>query len=48
MLRYLEQVEHVDEFEMEEIRGNQALKESITEGLEDGGERRGMYVLRGV
>lgn len=44
VLRYLEQVEHIDELEMEEIRWNQALKESITRGLEDAGERRGRYV----
>ncbi len=43
-LRYLDQEEHVDEFEMQEIRGNQPLNESIARGLEDAKERRGRYV----
>ena len=43
-LRYLEQEEHVDEFEMQEIRGNRPLNESVTRGLEDARERRGRYV----
>ena len=43
-LRYVDQEEHVDEFEMQEIRGNQPLNESIARGLEDAKERRGRYV----
>ena len=43
-LRYLEQEEHVDEFEMQEISGNRPLNESIARGLEDAKERRGRYV----
>ena len=43
-LRYLDQEEHVDEFEMQEIRGNRPLNESIARGLEDAKERRGRYV----
>ncbi|MCY4482649.1 MAG: CopG family transcriptional regulator [Spirochaetaceae bacterium] len=43
-LRYLEQEEYVDEFEMREIRGNQPLNESIARGLEDAMEKRGRYV----
>ena len=43
-LRYLDQEEQVDEFEMKEIRGNQPLNESITRGLNDAKERRGRYV----
>ena len=43
-LRYLEQEEQVDEFEMQEIRGNQPLNESITRGLNDAKERRGRHV----
>jgi len=43
-LRYLDQEEHVGEFEMQEIRGNQPLNESIARGLEDAKERRGRYV----
>ena len=44
VLRYLEQEEQVDEFEMQEIRGNQPLNESITRGLNDAKEIRGRYV----
>lgn len=43
-LRFLDHEEHVDEFEMQEIRGNQPLNESIVRGLEDAKERRGRYV----
>ena len=43
-LRYLEQEEYVDEFEMQEIRANEPLNESITRGLEDAKGRRGRYV----
>ena len=43
-LRYLEQEEYVDEFEMLEIRENQPLNESIGRGLDDAQERRGRYV----
>ncbi len=43
-LRYLEQEEYVDEFEMLEIRQNQPLRESIGRGLEDAGEQRGRFV----
>ena len=44
MVRYLEQEKHVDEFEIQEIRTSQPLRESITRGLEDAKERRGRYV----
>ena len=43
-LRYLEQEEYVDEFEMLEIRENRPLNESIGSGLDDAKERRGRYV----
>ena len=43
-LRYLEQEEYVDEFEMLEIRENRPLNESIDRGLDDAKERRGRYV----
>ena len=43
-LRYLEQEEYVDEFEMREISGNQPLNESIARGLQDAKEKRGRYV----
>lgn len=43
-LRYLEQEEYADEFEMLEIRENRPLNESIGRGLDDAKERRGRYV----
>ena len=43
-LRYLEQEEYIDDFEMLEIRENRPLNESIGRGLADAKERRGRYV----
>lgn len=43
-LRYLEQEEYADEFEVLEIRQNAALKESIERGLADAAEKRGRFV----
>ena len=43
-LRYLEQEEYVDEFDMLEIRQNQPLRESTERGLGDAGEQRGRFV----
>ncbi len=42
-LRYMEQEEYVDEFEMREISENHPLKESIDRGLADAGNRRGRF-----
>ena len=43
-LRYIDQEEQVDEFEMHEIRENRSLSESIEKGLADARERRGRFV----
>ncbi len=43
-LRYIEQEEYVDEFEMHEIRENQSLSDSIKRGLADAKEKRGRFV----
>ena len=43
-LRYLEQEEYADEFEVLEIRQNAALQESIERGLADAAEKRGRFV----
>ena len=43
-LRYLEQEEYAEEFEMLEIRQNAALKESIERGSADAAEKRGRFV----
>ena len=42
-LRYMEQEEYVDEFEMREIRENHSLKESIDRGLVEAGNKRGRF-----
>lgn len=43
-LRFIEEHEVVDEFEMAEIEGNQALNASIQRGLKDAKARRGRFV----
>ncbi len=43
-LRYIEQEEYVDEFEMHEIRENQSLSDSIERGLAGAKEKRGRFV----
>ncbi len=43
-LRFLEQHEFVDEFEMTEIRGNASLNRSIKSGLRDAKAKRGRFV----
>ena len=43
-LRYIEQEEYVDQFEMQEIRKNDSLKESIQRGLADAKGKRGRFV----
>ena len=44
VLRYTENDEHVDEFEMAEIRANRALNRSLRRGLEDAKAKRGRFV----
>lgn len=43
-LRFIEENLHVDEFEMDEIRSDEALNESLKQGVEDAGKRRGRFV----
>ena len=43
-LRFIEREQFVDEFEMEEIRGNEELNESLTRGHRDAEARRGRFV----
>lgn len=40
-LRFIESEQFVDEFEMEEIRGNTGLNRSLKRGLKDAAARRG-------
>ncbi len=42
--RYIETEQLVDEFEMEEIRGNTQLNLSLARGLKDAKARRGQFV----
>jgi hypothetical protein len=43
-LRYIEENEYVDEYEMEEIKNNTELNESINRGLQDVKNRKGRFV----
>ena len=43
-LRYIEQEEFVDEFEMRDIQENKSLSDSIEQGIADAKEKRGRYV----
>ena len=43
-LRFVEELEYVDEFEMEEIQNNKSLNNSIKQGLRDAKAKRGRFV----
>ena len=43
-LRFVEEHEYVDEFEMAEIKGNASLNRSIKSGLRDAKAKRGRFV----
>jgi predicted transcriptional regulator len=43
-LRYLEECEDVDEFEMTEIRNNRSLNQSLKRGHADAKQRKGRFV----
>jgi predicted transcriptional regulator len=43
-LRFVEEHEYVDEFEMAEIKGNASLNRSIKSGLRDAKAKRGSFV----
>jgi predicted transcriptional regulator len=42
-LRFIEEHEYVDEFEMAEIKGNKSLNRSIKNGLRDARAKRGSF-----
>jgi len=42
-LRFVEEHEYIDEFEMAEIRGNASLNKSIRSGLRDAKTKRGHF-----
>ena len=42
-LRFVESAQFVDEFEMNEIRGNTSLNRSLNRGLKDAKSRRGHF-----
>ncbi|MBA4389545.1 MAG: CopG family transcriptional regulator [Syntrophus sp. (in: bacteria)] len=43
-LRYINEIEFVDEFEMAEINSNTALKDSTDKGIEDYKNRSGRFI----
>jgi len=43
-LKYINDIEFVDEFEMAEINSNTALKDSMNSGIEDYKNRRGRFI----
>ena len=43
-LRYIEENENIDEFEMEEIKANISLNKSIKNGLRDAKAKQGRFV----
>ncbi|MBT3279617.1 MAG: CopG family transcriptional regulator [Phycisphaerales bacterium] len=43
-LRFIQEQEHADEFEMAEIRENVGLNRSLTKGLRDAKAKRGRFV----
>jgi predicted transcriptional regulator len=42
-LRFLEELEYVDEFEMKEIQNNKSLNSGIKKGLRDAKAKRGRF-----
>jgi predicted transcriptional regulator len=44
-LRYIQETEYVDEYEMEEIRRNRSLNRSIRRGLTDVKHQRGRFAV---
>lgn len=43
-LRYINEIEYVDKFEMEEVRANRTLNAGMKHGLRDTHARRGRFV----
>ena len=44
VLRYIEEVEYADEFEMAEINSNEKLNRSLKNGISDAEAKRGRFV----
>jgi len=44
VLRYIEQIEYADEFEMAEINGNEELNRSLKNGISDAEAKQGRFV----
>ncbi len=44
VLRYIENISFVDEFEMKEIKGNQELSRSLIRAFQDMRDKKGRYV----
>ena len=44
VLRYIEEVEYADEFEMAEINSNEELNHSLKNGISDAEAKRGRFV----
>lgn len=42
-IRYIEEIELVDEYEMEEIRNNRSLNQSLKQGIKDAGQKQGRF-----
>jgi len=43
-MRYIKEIEFIDEFEMKEIDSNTPLKESIKRGIADYKDRKGRFI----
>lgn len=43
-LRYIEREQYVDDYEMDEIRKNKGLNDSLARGLKDANAKKGTYV----
>ncbi len=44
VLRYIENIQYIDEYEMEEINNNEPLKKSIERGFKDAKQKKGRFV----
>jgi predicted transcriptional regulator len=44
VLRFIEQNQLIDEFEMAEIKHNEELKSSLNRAIQDAGEKKGHFV----
>ncbi len=44
VLRYIENIQYIDEYEMAEIKNNESLKQSIERGFKDAKKKKGRFV----